>query len=75
MRKASKTAKSANNVRKFREKLLMSKAELAVAAGVSLLTVVRVEKGAPCRMATKRKIIRALGLTVHDNAKVFGGAT
>jgi DNA-binding XRE family transcriptional regulator len=62
----------ANNVRKIREQLLMSKAELAKAAGLSVLTVDRVERGQKCRMATKRKIIKALGLSLVDKVQVFG---
>lgn len=61
----------ANNVRKIREGLLMSKAELARRAGVSVLTVDRVEKGMACRMDTKRKIILSLGLQLSDRDKVF----
>jgi DNA-binding XRE family transcriptional regulator len=50
-----------NTVRKIREKLLMSKAELARNAGISPLTVDRIEKGMSCRIETKRKIILAFG--------------
>ena len=50
----------------------MSKAELARKAGLSALTIDRVESGLPCRMDTKRKIILALGLTLTDKHKVFG---
>jgi len=50
----------------------MSKAELARRAGLSVLTIDRVEKGITCRMDTKRKIILALGLQVSDRYKVFG---
>ena len=60
-----------NNVRKIREGLLMSKAELARRAGVSVLTIDRVEKGMACRMDTKRKIILSLGLQLSDRGKVF----
>jgi len=60
-----------NRVKKIRESLLMSKAELARKAGVSPLTIDRIEKGASCRMATMRKIILALGLNVSDREKVF----
>lgn len=65
--------KRSNNIKKLREHLLMSKADLAQASGLSVLTVTRVEKGASCRMTTKRKIIEALGFSVNDKAKVFGG--
>lgn len=49
----------------------MSKAELARKAGVSPLTVNRIEKGEGCRMSTMRKIILALGLNLSDRDKVF----
>ncbi len=60
-----------NNARKIREGLLLSKAELARRAGISVLTLNRVEKGMSCRMDTKRKIILALGLQLTDRDKVF----
>lgn len=60
-----------NRVKQIRESLLMSKAELARKAGVSPLTVDRIEKGAPCRVATKRKIILALGIGVAQKEEVF----
>lgn len=60
-----------NNVKKFREELLMSKAELARKASVSALTIDRVEHGMPCRMDTKRKILLALGLKLQDKTKLF----
>ncbi len=61
-----------NNLREIRESLLMSKAELARKAGLSALTIDRVEAGFNCRMDTKRKIILALGLNLSDKGKVFG---
>jgi DNA-binding XRE family transcriptional regulator len=60
-----------NIVRKIREELLMSKAELARKAGVSSLTIDRIERGKSCRMETKRKIILALGYDLTDKSKVF----
>ena len=60
-----------NNVRKIREGLLLSKAELARRANISVLTIDRVEKGMACRMDTKRKIILSLGLKLSDRDKVF----
>jgi len=60
-----------NIVRKIREELLMSKAELARKAGVSSLTIDRIEKGKSCRMETKRKIILALGFDLTEKSKVF----
>jgi DNA-binding XRE family transcriptional regulator len=61
-----------NNVKKIRESQLMSKAELARRASVSVLTIDRIEKGMRCRVDTKRKIILALGLKLTDKNKVFG---
>jgi DNA-binding XRE family transcriptional regulator len=60
-----------NNVQRFREALMMSKAELARKAGLSTLTVDRIEAGRPCRLDTKRKVLLALGLKVSDRDKVF----
>ncbi len=61
-----------NNVRKMRTERMMSKAELARRAGMSTLTIDRVERGFPCRMDTKRKILEALGLKATDRVAVFG---
>ncbi len=60
-----------NIVKKIREELLMSKAELARKAGVSPLTIDRIERGMNCRMETKRKIILALGYKLSDKDKIF----
>ena len=60
-----------NFVKKIREQRLMSRAELARKAGVSPLTMDRVEKGRDCRMETKRKIILALGYELSEKEKVF----
>ena len=49
-----------NHLKRIREELLLSRAELARKAGVSPLTIQRVEEGQPCRLDTKRKIIEAL---------------
>jgi transcriptional regulator with XRE-family HTH domain len=61
-----------NNVRRLREAQLLTKAELARKAGLSPLTVSRIESGLECRVDTQRKIILALGLTPSDRNKVFG---
>lgn len=66
-------AQKKNMLREIREAQMLSKAELARKAGVSPLTIDRIEKGNPCRMDTKRKIILALGIQLSDRAKVFGG--
>ena len=62
-----------NNVQRYREALMMSKAELARKAGLSTLTIDRVEAGRPCRLDTKRKVLIALGLRISDKDQVFGG--
>ena len=67
-------AVSSNNLQCFRETLMMTKAELARKAGLSALTIDRVEAGRPCRLDSKRKILLALGLTIADKEKVFGPA-
>jgi DNA-binding XRE family transcriptional regulator len=61
-----------NNVRTLREEQLLTKAELARKAGISALTLTRIESGCPCRVDTKRKIILALGLRPSDKNRVFG---
>lgn len=66
-----KPMKSRNKVKSIREAQLLSKSELARKAGVSVLTVGRVERGEECRMETMRKIILALGFTLEDKSKVF----
>jgi DNA-binding XRE family transcriptional regulator len=70
-RTAVEHPRETNHVQKFREDLLLSKAELARRAGVSALTIDRVERGEVCRMDTKRKIILALGLKVQQKDRVF----
>ena len=65
---------SSNNLQRFRETLMMSKAELARKAGLSALTIDRIEAGRPCRLDSKRKILLALGLNITDKEKVFGTA-
>jgi DNA-binding XRE family transcriptional regulator len=60
-----------NMVKEIREEMLMSKAELARKAGVSPLTIDRIEKGKNCRMETKRKIILALGYKLSDKLRIF----
>ena len=58
-------------MKKIREELLLSKAELARKASVSPLTIDRIEKGKDCRMETKRKIILALGYKLSEKEKIF----
>lgn len=63
--------KKKNNLKKLRESKLMSKAELARLAGVSAVTIDRIERGEQCRVETKRKIILALGFALTDREEVF----
>jgi len=60
-----------NSLKKTRESLMMSKAELAREANVSPITISRIEEGMPCRMETKRKIILALGFNLSEKDKIF----
>ena len=69
---AASATKHKNNVRKIRIERMMSKAELARRANLSVLTIDRIEKGFGCRMDTKRKILEALGLSLDDRVRVFG---
>jgi DNA-binding XRE family transcriptional regulator len=59
-----------NNVKKIREAKMLSKVELARMAGISPLTLHRIERGKPCRMA-KRKILLALGLKINQRRQLF----
>lgn len=60
-----------NALKEIRESFLMSKAELARKAGVSPITLDRIEKGKNCRLETKRKILLALGYKLSDRNKIF----
>lgn len=60
-----------NSLKKVRESLLMGKTELARTAGVSPLTIDRIEKGLPCRTETKKKIIMALGYDQFEVDEIF----
>jgi DNA-binding XRE family transcriptional regulator len=62
-----------SQVKEIREAQLTSKAELARKAGVSPVTIDRIERGEKCRMSTRRKIILALGLKLTDRNEVFPG--
>ena len=60
-----------NCVRQIREAKMMSKAELARKASVTVQTIDRIEKGNDCRLDTKRKIILALGYKLVDRTRIF----
>jgi DNA-binding XRE family transcriptional regulator len=60
-----------NNVKKIRESKMLSKTELARLAGISPLTLDRIERGKACRLSTKRKVLLALGLKISQKHRVF----
>jgi DNA-binding XRE family transcriptional regulator len=60
-----------SKLRRYREDNLVSKAELSRKAGISPITLGRIEEGFPCRIDTKRKILNALGLLAKDKHLVF----
>lgn len=66
---SKKTVES--KLKQYRKEHLISKTELARDAGISLVTIDRIEKGFDCRLATKRKIIEALGIDIDDKDEVF----
>lgn len=70
--KGKKNSVRKNRLRETRIEKMMSKAELARRANLSVLTIDRVEKGLGCRMDTKRKILEALGMSLADRVRVFG---
>jgi CheY-like chemotaxis protein/DNA-binding XRE family transcriptional regulator len=55
-----------NLFRRLREAQMWTKTELARKAGVSVLTVDRVERGFPCRLSTQRKILLAFGFSLTE---------
>ncbi|UCG05099.1 MAG: helix-turn-helix transcriptional regulator [Desulfobacterales bacterium] len=60
-----------NLVKKIREKRMMSKAELARRSGVSLNTIIRMERNLPCRIESKRKILLGLGYDISRKDEIF----
>ena len=51
-----------NRIRAARQALGWTQNELAAKAGISARTIHAIEKGRPCRQATKRRILNALGV-------------
>lgn len=60
-----------NKLKAIRTHRMLTKSELANRAGLSTVTIDRVEKGYECRMGTKRKILGALGIEIADRLRVF----
>ncbi len=67
----SQTVAVVNRVRELRQDRMMSKAELARRAEVTVQTIDRIEKGKDCRLDTKRKIILALGYDLGERSRIF----
>ena len=63
-----------NRVRAARQALGWTQNDLAERAGVSARTIHAIEKGRPCRQATKRKILRTLGVPWEQRGEYFPGA-
>ena len=63
-----------NRIRAARQALGWTQNDLAARAGVSARTIHAIEKGRPCRQATKRKILRTLGVPWELRAEYFPGA-
>ncbi len=60
-----------NLIRRIREKQGLSKAELARRSGVSIDTIMRIEKNLPCRIESKRKILLGLGFDISQKEDAF----
>jgi len=63
-----------NRIRAARQAQGWTQNELAERAGVSPRTIHAIEKGRPCRQATKRKILRTLGVPWELREEYFPGA-
>ena len=63
-----------NRIRAARQALGWTQNELAEKAGISARTIHAVEKGRPCRQATKRQILNALGVPWEMRAEYFVSA-
>ncbi len=62
---------SLNNLKKFREELMLSKAELARKTKVSPITIARIEDGMPCRLEGYTLDIDATGIAAEkESAKM-----
>ena len=60
-----------NRIRAARQALGWTQTELADKAGISARTIHAVEKGRPCRQATKRRILIALSVPWVVRADYF----
>ncbi len=60
-----------NRIRAARQALGWTQNELARRAGISARTIHAIEKGRPCRQATKRHILSALGVPWDPRDEYF----
>ncbi len=60
-----------NRIRAARQALGWTQNDLADRAGISARTIHAIEKGRPCRQATKRHILNALGVPWEARADYF----
>ncbi len=63
-----------NRIRAARQALGWTQNDLAEKSGVSARTIHAIEKGRVCRQATKRKILRTLGVSWDLRTEYFPGA-
>ena len=63
-----------NRIRAARQALGWTQNELAAKAGISARTIHAIEKGRPCRQATKRLILNALGVPWELREEYFARA-
>ena len=63
-----------NRIRAARQVLGWTQNDLAARAGVSARTIHAIEKGRPCRQATKRKILHTLGVPWELKDEYFPAA-
>jgi transcriptional regulator with XRE-family HTH domain len=63
-----------NRIRAARQALGWTQNDLAERSGVSARTIHAIEKGRACRQATKRKILRTLGVAWDLRGEYFPGA-
>jgi len=63
-----------NRIRAARQALGWTQNELAAKAGISARTIHAIEKGRPCRQATKRRILSALGVPWELRNEYFSRA-
>ena len=55
----------------IRAQRMITKSELAKSAGLSVVTIDRIENGYDCRPKTKRKLLGALGISIENRHEVF----